>query len=84
MKTKNSKIKALLLLLSLISGILFILSIVLQTSLIEMEHYLIDFATKHYFILGIVSFFIFTISFALFRAFDIQITKREMRKNNRN
>lgn len=84
MKTKNSKIKALVLLLSLISGILFILSILLQTSFIEMEHYIIDFATKHYFILGIVSFFIFTISFAIFRAFDNEITKREIRKNNRN
>jgi hypothetical protein len=83
MKTKNSKIKALLLLLSLISGILFIFSIVLQTSFIEMEHYIIDLATKHYFILGISSFFIFTICFALFRAFDVEITKREIRNNNR-
>ena len=83
MKTKSSKMKALLLLLTLISGILFILSIVLQTSIIEMEHFIIEFATKHYFILGIVSFFIFTFSFALYRAFDIEITKREMRKTNR-
>ena len=82
MNSKKSKIKALMLVLSFITGILFLLSIILQTSVIEMEHSLIEYASKHYFIIGLISFFIFTISFALFRAFDIELTKRNQRKNN--
>lgn len=82
-KKSNSEIKAILLLLSLFSGIVFLLSIILQTSFIEMEHYIIDFASKHYFIIGLISFFLFTISFALFRAFDTEIKKREQRRNTK-
>lgn len=81
METRNSKMKALLLVFSLVTGIVFLLSIILQTSIIEMEHYIIDFAKEHYFLIGIISFFLFTICFALYRAFDIQITKRQIRKN---
>ena len=82
MNSKKSKIKSLMLVLSFITGIIFLLSIILQTSVIEMEHQLIEYASKHYFIIGLISFFIFTISFALFRALDIELTKRNQRKNN--
>ena len=82
MNSKKSKIKALMLVLSLITGIIFLLSIIIQTSVIEMEHRFIQYASKHYFIIGLISFFIFTISFALFRALDIELTKRNKRKNN--
>lgn len=83
MKLKNSKTKAFLLLIILFSAIIFLLSILLQTSLIEMEHFIIDFATKHYFLIGVISLLLFIFSFAIFRAMDIEITKRAIRKNNR-
>jgi uncharacterized membrane protein YdcZ (DUF606 family) len=82
MNSKKSKIKSLMLVLSFITGIIFLLSIILQTSVIEMEHQLIEYASKHYFIIGLISFFIFTISFALFRALDIELTKRNQRRKN--
>ena len=83
MKLKNSKAKAFLLLIILFSAIIFLLSILLQTSLIEMEHFIIDFATKHYFLIGVISLLLFIFSFAIFRAIDTEITKRAIRKNNR-
>ncbi len=83
MKLKNSKAKAFLLLIILFSAIIFLLSILLQTSLIEMEHFIIDFATQHYFLIGVISLLLFIFSFAIFRAMDVEITKREIRKNNR-
>jgi hypothetical protein len=78
----NSKIKALVILLSILSGILFLVSIVLQSSIIDIEHAIIKYGEKHHFIIGLISFFVFTISFAIFRALDTTIQKRFNRKNS--
>ena len=83
MKTSNSKLKATVILLSIISGILFLASIILQASIIEIENAIIKYGEKHHFLIGLISFFVFTISFAIFRALDATIQKRFNRKNSR-
>jgi hypothetical protein len=81
MKTSNSKIKALVILLSILSGLLFLTSIILQSSIIDIEHAILKYGEKHHFLIGLISFFVFTISFAIFRALDATIQKRFNRKN---
>jgi hypothetical protein len=82
MKKSNSKLKATVILLSIISGILFLTSIILQSSIIEIEHAIIQYGEKHNFVIGLISFFVFTISFAIFRGLDATIQKRFNRKNS--
>jgi|GEM_PF-5110857 len=78
----NSKIKAHMLMLSLLSGSTLIISIITDSSLIEMEHYIIDFAKEHSFLIGIISLAILTVSLAIFRVFDTAIKKKELKKRN--
>jgi hypothetical protein len=81
MKTSNSKIKAFVILLSILSGLLFLTSIILQSSIIDIEHAIVKYGERHHFLIGLISFFVFTISFAIFRALDVTIQKRFNRKN---
>lgn len=77
----KSKLKALLLLIAVFSGIILIISVVSQSSVLQIEHAIIEYAKQHYFVIGLLSFIVLTISLALFRAFDERILKRAINKN---
>lgn len=78
----NSKIKAVVALIGILSGLMLFTSLVLHTNLLNLADSIVDFATHHIFLMSLASLILLVVSLKVYESMDIAIDSRYNKKNN--